>query len=139
MMNTVDNAQSRAPNIWELDEPLRKVWRAFIDARGERLGAQELFVEAFDREQAHAAIRKIISAMYPRLSDDEVELSYYNLASTRDLLARGVSPELAHRLFESGWAENRVAAWVESPIFAVEDPAALYAAWQSALQGHEEK
>lgn len=138
-MNTANNVPSKTPNIWELDEPLRKVCRAFIDARGYRTAPQELFVEAFDRDQAHAAVRKIISAMYPRLSDDEVELSYYNLATTHDLLRQGVSSEPAYRLFEAGTCDDLVSGWVEAPIFAVEDPAALYAAWQRAVSAFRER
>jgi len=108
------------------------LWRAHTSLPRE-IASDEftVFVRAVSREEAHAAMGRVILAMYPKA---DLESAYYNLASARELVEQGVSPREADRLFETGWHGNRVECWVEKPVFAVPDAAELLVAWTSARQ-----
>jgi hypothetical protein len=90
-----------------------------------------VFVRAFSREEAHAAMGRAILAMYPKA---DLESAYYNLTSARELIEQGVSSHENDRLFETGWQGNRVESWVHKPVFVVPDAAELFVAWTSARQ-----
>jgi hypothetical protein len=90
-----------------------------------------VFVRAISREEAHAAMGRVILAMYPNA---DLEYAYYNLTSARELVEQGVSHLVNDRLFETGWHGNHVASWVDKPVFAVPDAAELFVAWTSARQ-----
>ncbi|MGY4838029.1 hypothetical protein [Burkholderia pyrrocinia] len=108
------------------------LWRAHTSLPREMASAEfTVFVRAISREEAHAAMGRVILAMYPNA---DVENAYYNLTSARELVEQGVSPLENDRLFETGWQGNHVESWVDKPVFAVPDAAELFVAWTSARQ-----
>ena len=94
-----------------------------------------VFVQATCRNEAHQWIRHVALAMFPDLTEEEMEDRYYNLSSGRELIEEGVSEMLAYRLFESGWrASDQVVSWVRQPLFCVKNPGELYELWQMAIR-----
>ncbi|WP_186229641.1 hypothetical protein [Burkholderia gladioli] len=108
------------------------LWRAHTSLPREMASDEfTVFVRAIGREEAHAAMGRVILAMYPNA---DLESAYYNLTSARELVEQGVSPLENDRLFETGWQGNRIESWVNKPVFAVPDAAELFVAWASARQ-----
>ena len=93
-----------------------------------------VFVQATCRNEAHQCIRHVALALFPDLTEEEMEDRYYNLSSGRELIEEGVSETLAYRLFESGWRGHQVASWVRRPLFCVKNPDELYELWQMAIR-----
>ncbi|WP_244113940.1 hypothetical protein [Burkholderia gladioli] len=108
------------------------LWRAHTSLPREIASAEfTVFVRAIGREEAHAAMGRVILAMYPNA---DLEYAYYNLTSARELVEQGVSHRENDRLFETGWHGTQVESWVDMPVFAVPDAAELFLAWTKARQ-----
>ncbi|TAL87321.1 MAG: hypothetical protein EPN74_02030 [Rhodanobacter sp.] len=119
------------PSSLQLSPGFRHLWRAHFSARGID-NEFTVFVRAVTQQTAHRNICNVVNAICPYLSPDDLDESYYNLTSAKDLAKEGLSIDIDHRLFETGWQGNRVTNWVEQPVFAVSAPAALFAAWSQA-------
>ncbi|MCL6485253.1 MAG: hypothetical protein I4O49_14005 [Janthinobacterium lividum] len=106
------------------------LWRAHVNLPRE-IAPEEftVFVRAVSREDAHAAMGRVILSIFPSA---DLEYAYYNLTSARELVEQGVSRLENDRLFETAWQGNRVAGWVDKPVFAVPDAAELFEAWMTA-------
>ncbi len=139
----VGASKNKEPRIWDLDQAFHNVWRVYVETP-DIYGGEEstIFVEALHKEEAQSAVLKVVSAIYPDMSDIDIENSIYNLWSARELIENGDSESLVQRLFESGirstadgWA---VIAWCKAPVFAVKHPSALFQAWSEAV-AHFEK
>lgn len=114
-----------------LSAAFRHLWRAQVAARGCDTEFT-VFVDAPTREAAHRSVRHVVAAICPQLSDTELDEAYYNLSSAPDLVSEGLSANIEHRLFETGWQGNRVVGWVMQPVFAVNTPSLLFQAWVQA-------
>lgn len=90
---------------------LHDLWRANTDD-------DTIYVVAATRAEAHDAMRRVIQAMYKPDDDTTLDESYYNLSSASEMIEEGVSDNLAHRLFESGWFGGRP-LYVDAPIMAL--------------------
>jgi len=115
----------------EIDVSL--LWRSFVTCR-DNLPERTLFVEAVTRTQAHERIRAVLAAVEPCSSDAALDESYYNLSSSSELIENGISEQRLQRLFETGWAGDKVAHWVTHPIIIARDPAPLLRAWAALPQ-----
>ncbi|MGA3983448.1 hypothetical protein ACI2TD_18090 [Ralstonia nicotianae] len=123
-------------NMESSKQPLKygwaSLWRAHTALPGEMTSEEfTVFVRAVSREEAHAAMGRVILAIYPNA---DLEHAYYNLTSARELVEQGMSDLESDRLFETAWQGSRVAGWVDKPVFAVPDAAELFDAWMTARQ-----
>lgn len=110
----------------------RSLWRAHTSlAREVTSNEFTIFVRAVNRDAAHAALERVILAIWP---NTDLEDAYYNLTPASELIEQGVSLRENSRLFETGWQGDRVVSWVQRPVFAVSDVAELFEAWASACQ-----
>lgn len=126
---------SASPTTQPLQYGWASLWRAHTSLPHE-LTSEEftVFVRASSRDDAHAALGRVILAIYP---NTDVEHAYYNLTSARELVEQGFSYCENDRLFETAWQGSRVAGWVDKPVFAVPDAAALFEAWTKARQNNK--
>lgn len=115
-------------------QPLKYGWASLWRAHAvlpREVASEEftIFVRAVSREDAHAAMGRVILSICPAA---DLEYAYYNLTPARELVAQGVSSLENDRLFETAWQGGRVAGWVDKPVFAVPDAAELFEAWMTA-------
>lgn len=100
------------------------IWRAHLEAQG--FPNVTLYVQARNQEEATKKARALAVAT---IGQDLQEDTFFNLTSASELVEQGVSDDVAARIFETGWYEDRVTSWVERPIFCVRRPELMTAAW----------
>lgn len=118
---------------------LQNIWRAIVEPPKNAPGdyaERIVYVEAYSAKSATAKIIAIIASI-DGVADDEV--SFYNLDSWADLVAKGMSSNWDHRIFETGWRGDVVDGWARCPLFLVTNPAPLKALWLAATNPLEDE
>ena len=119
----------------ELPTGWRSLWRAHTQLPVE-LASEDLtmYVRAINPDAADLAVRRALHAMYEGRAALDLDEAYYNLTPATVLIDQGVSDNHVDRLFEAGWHDRQVVAWVRNPVFVVPDASQLHRAWEVACR-----
>jgi len=94
------------------------------------------FVEAgSDRDACMRVAAAVAAVDSTGLADDGIDaaLTRVTAKSYEDCIRDGVSCDPDRRLFELGWCEGTVTAWVHEPMFLLPQPSALTIKWACVL------
>jgi sirohydrochlorin ferrochelatase len=105
-----------------------RLYRAHVAPHREDSPDRVAFVEANSETEALERVAAAVAAM-EWLSVDKVRQRVGNCCSARDCVADGFSVALEWRLFEIGWGDGEVKAYVTEPLFLLTAPAALMRIW----------
>ncbi|OFS61649.1 hypothetical protein HMPREF3069_04985 [Achromobacter xylosoxidans] len=121
------------PDFQKLPTGWRSLWRAHTQLARE-LASEDftIYVRAINHDAADLAVRRALLAMYEGRAALDLDEAYYNLTSATMLIEQGVSDHHVDRLFEAGWHDRQVVAWVRNPVFVVPDAGQLHHAWKTA-------
>jgi len=110
--------------------PFPRLYRCHIAATGSG-SERTAFVESSCHHGARRKVANAVAAL-EMCKPDDIEERIYNCASAYELIDQGSSPDVAVRVFETGWCDDKVMSYVEHPLFLVADPA-LIRAWVRAV------
>ena len=107
---------------------LTRVYRAHVQPADWPSAERTAFIEASSH---HAAVRKIavVVAALEYRSPDPVEERIYNCKGAEECIEEGLSADLELRLFEIGWNGHEPIAFVEHPLFLLDECVALIRKW----------
>lgn len=115
---------------------VKRLFRAFVSP-AEGYGPEiTAFIEAGTRDAAVKKIAACVATLEYRKPEDVAE-RIYNCNSWPDLVADGVSDDLAMRLFETGWSGGKATHFVPQPLFLLAQPAELIRIWATIPQDED--